>query len=308
MRPAIDAKDEKFDPLRDGRILEVLRKQNMEHCFVAHWSFGQEGEEEHKLSFPCGMAINSKGQFIIADTWDEKVKVFNSRGKFIDIFSLPGDVDHAAPQLRDIASDMNDNNYVLAKLPKPGREISDYFVYKFNNTGKLLHKFAVSRSDVPKRLTVHNKDKVMCLYSDHVDIHENAGQFVSRFGNFENAWDLTCGSDGRVMVLDSSNSVHIFSERGEHLSKIKHKGCTSSAKIAFHNLSGHIIIAYTEHLGCVNVWIYTKDGEFVRSTEIHTGIKSYLLRGLAVSRDGYIAVVSQQRGQAESKANVFIVC
>lgn len=63
MSPRVDAGEESIDPLCDERVVKVLHKQGMEHCFVeiATWPFGQEGEEDHRLKNSCGMAMNSKG-------------------------------------------------------------------------------------------------------------------------------------------------------------------------------------------------------------------------------------------------------
>ena len=49
--PLVDIGEEKVDPLRNERISKVLQRINMEHCCLL-WSFGQEGEEEHKLMDP----------------------------------------------------------------------------------------------------------------------------------------------------------------------------------------------------------------------------------------------------------------
>ena len=43
------------------KVDEVLKKQGMEHCCVKPWSFDQEGEEEHKLKWPRGIATNHRG-------------------------------------------------------------------------------------------------------------------------------------------------------------------------------------------------------------------------------------------------------
>ena len=60
----------------------MLQKQGMEHCCVP-WSFGQEGEKEHKLKVPMGIATNADRQFIIGGSSDKSVKVFDSSGKFV---------------------------------------------------------------------------------------------------------------------------------------------------------------------------------------------------------------------------------
>ena len=67
--PSVDTGGDTIDPLRDERIEKVLRKVGMTHCCVRRTpcTFGQEGEEEHKLKSPWGIASNADGQFIIAD-------------------------------------------------------------------------------------------------------------------------------------------------------------------------------------------------------------------------------------------------
>ena len=181
MWPAVDTGEEYVDPLRDRRIVEVLRKQGMDHCCVTPWLFGQEGNGKHKLIAPCGITINSNGQFIIADNGDKNMKVLDGRGQCIDHFSLHGNVDQDVVTWLDVASDMNDI-YLLVKLSKPsfrGYKSNDYFVYKVNDTGELLHKFSVDViGDLSLSLNlffnqyglrVDNKGKVM-FRSDIYDV------------------------------------------------------------------------------------------------------------------------------------------
>ena len=72
---------------------------------------------------------------------------------------------------------------------------------------------------------------------------------------------------------------------------------TGSCKgpIAFHQASEHVIVASAEpekeHL---HVEIYTRDGEFVRSTKIHEERIEYL-RGIAATLEGRIALVVREK-------------
>ena len=116
--PVIDTGKEKVEILWDERVTKVLRKQGMEHCCVTRWLFGQEGEEEHKLKDPTGIATNSSGQFIVADHLDRKVKLFDSSGKFVKHFSVPTDDVNTKLYIEDVDTDMNDNIYVMARLRK----------------------------------------------------------------------------------------------------------------------------------------------------------------------------------------------
>ncbi|XP_068731060.1 uncharacterized protein [Montipora capricornis] len=68
--PTIDIEDEKIDPRSDQRIAEVLKRLSIEHESFIVWSFGEDGEDDHKLNNPMGIAINADGEFIIADHFE----------------------------------------------------------------------------------------------------------------------------------------------------------------------------------------------------------------------------------------------
>ena len=91
------------------------------------------------------------------------------------------------------------------------------------------------------------------------------------------------------MVVDREDScVHIFSEDGVHLNKFKLQGHYDFPYIAFHRLTEHVVIA-GEATNARHVEIFTKDGEFVRSTQIHEK-RIYSIEGMTVTKDGRIAV------------------
>ncbi|XP_078378077.1 uncharacterized protein LOC144661251 isoform X3 [Oculina patagonica] len=297
--PAVDIGEEKVDPLRDERLTKVLRKQGMEHCCVTPWSFGQEGEEEHKLKQSCGIATNSSGQFIVGDCEDGNVKVFDSTGTFMSLFSLPKHDGDTKLYVHDVATDMNDNIYVLVKLEKPGAE-REYVVYEFNNTADLRHKFPVRDWGI---LKVTDIGKVLVLRNDNVvDVHDTDGQFVRSFGKdmFKLAHDITASNDGRVMIMDRYDGcVHIFSEYGDHINTFKLQGTEGSYwgyKIAFHRASEHVVVADKEPGKDLLVELYTKDhGEFVRRTQFHDEQIGDFIRGITVTTEGRIAVVYKEK-------------
>ena len=286
MWPAIDIGEDKVDPLRDEKVAEVLRKQGMEHCCVP-WSFGQEGEEEHKLKKPFGIATNSSGQFIVGDIND--VKMFDPRGHFIQHFSVPNDDVATKLYILDVATDNQDNIYVLVRYKKKtGSE--GLVVYEFSNTADLHHKFPVRGVDWG-RLTVTNS-QVLVLSGRSVSVYNTDGLFVRSFGEgtLKDAWDVTAANDGRVMVVDWDDfCVHIFSEDGVHLKTFKLQGRYWPPSIAFHRGNENVVIV-GEKEDLLHVEIFTKDGDFVRSTQIHEE-GSRLIERMTVSMDGRIAVL-----------------
>ena len=297
----IDTGEEKVDLLRDARVREILCKQGMENCSVP-WILGHDGEKEHRLNFPLDIATNSSGQYIVADS-DSTFKVYDSSGKFVQCFRLPPLIDDSGKELSiyhwvQLATDMNDNIYVLVE-EYSGED--QYWIFKFNKTADHHHKFRVRTMGCKVyqyTLSVSDSGTVMVLKSNlsqtHiVDVYETDGQFVCSFGEqiLTNSSDITTVSDGRVMVVQElSSRVHIFSEQGDHLKTFHLQISMVHSRIAFHRASQHVVVGGEDYdTDILHIEIYTKDGEFVRSTSVNMG-QSYTLKRMAVTTEGRIAV------------------
>ena len=302
--PCLIIGKDKVDPLRDERVAKVLHSQGMEHCCVP-WSFGQGSsfkvqgsfishiEEEHKLNDPRGIATNSSGQFIVADIND--VKMFDPNCHFMKHFSLPNDYVEAGLNICDVATDNKDNIYVLAGwMRKAGS--TEFVVYEFSNTADLHQKFPVKvfvRGQFRARLTVTNS-KVLVLSWSSVVVYDTDGLFVCSFGEgtLKSAYDITAANDGRVMIKDCDDScVHIFSEDGDYLDKFKLQGRYYYQRIAFHMLTEHVVIAGKNEQSVVVVEIFTKDGEFVRRTQIQEEGIDFGIKRITVTLGGRIALL-----------------
>ena len=69
------------------------------------------------------------------------------------------------------------------------------------------------------------------------------------------------------------------------------------SRIAFHRASQHVAVVGGEdyYTDILHIEIYTKDGEFVRSTPVNMG-QSYSMTGMAVTTEGRIAVATHLDG------------
>ena len=122
--PTINIEDEKIDPRSDQRIAKVLKKLSIEHESFIVWSFGEDGKDDHKLNNPMGIAINADGEFIIADHF-ETFKVFDNSGKFIYKCYPHVQTNDLGAKLLDVATDENNNTYVLDLLGQLGGNRSE---------------------------------------------------------------------------------------------------------------------------------------------------------------------------------------
>ena len=301
--PYVETGKEKVDPLRNERVVKTLTKQGNEHCCVTPWSFGQEGDEEHKLKNPWGIATNHRGQFLIADNWDKTVKVFDSNGKFDFRFNPQTDDADTELDILDVATAGEDDKiYLLVGLKKPGAEKWEREVQVFNKTADLQHKFPV-RSGYWGRLTVSSgkqRGRILLLTGDD-DVHvyeEPSGEFVCSFGGgvFKYAIDITATCDGRVMIVDlNDDSLYIFDVEGHQLGKfnIKHERDVYY-RIACHQASGHVVLAgHERETDRLTLAIYTVNGEFVRRIQLDEKVD--FVRGITVTVEGHIAVAYNEK-------------
>ena len=293
----IDTGEEKVDLLRDARVREILCKQGMENCSVP-WILDHD--------CPLDIATNSSGQYIVAADNDSTIKVYDSSGKFAQHVRFPPLIDDSGEDISiltkvvRLATDMNDNIYVLVEEM---RQEFPYCIFKFNKTADHHHKFRVRMAAYFDccELSVSDSGTVMILKRNWgktpiVDVYETDGQFVCSFGEqiLITSGDITTVSDGRVMVVQENRSrVHIFSEQGDHLNTFNLQISMGCLKVAFHRASQHVVVVGGKDYDTdiLHIEIYTKDGEFVRSTSVNMG-QSYYLIGMAVTTEGRIAVAT----------------
>ena len=303
--PSVDTGKETVDPLRDGRLVNVLTKQGMEHCCLL-WSFGHGGE--NKLKDPMGIATNTQGQFLVADYGDKTLKVFGPNGKFDFRFNPQTDDADTYLQVWDVAiAHVDENIYLLVKLKKRSLPWYEQLgevrqeVQVFNKTADLQHKFPVRTAKScmgGTRLTV-SSSKMLLLTNNVVDVYNLSGEFVCSFGEgvFKCARDITVTCDGRVMVLDPMNPdcfCYLFTVEGQQLAKFNvNIEQVRYYAIACHPTSEYVVFAGLALDTCrLKLAIYTVNGEFVRPIQLDEKLvlRHDQVRGISVTKEGHIAV------------------
>ena len=128
--------------------------------------------------------------------------------------------------------------------------------------------------------------------------HARNGSYVGSFseGIIESAEEITASKDGRVMVLDSDQSCHLFNVDGLHLANfsVNTQG-DHYYRISCHPVGEQVKVAGEEretHL--LIVAIYTVTGDFERKIQLNETLNQNFFEtqspALTVSQQGHITV------------------
>lgn len=96
-------------------------------------NFGGAGGKDGQMYKPHGLAVDSLGNYYVADSNNNRVEVFDKNGQFLRMIGKTANDTGAILTPRGLAIDSNDNLYVVAGMEDR--------VYCFNNKGDLLFTF-----------------------------------------------------------------------------------------------------------------------------------------------------------------------
>lgn len=223
--PCIKIGNEKVDPLRDSRVANTLRKQEMGHLCLA-WSFGQKGEtEDQKLQSAKSIATNSFGQFLVVD--GECVKIFDASGKFVKSFT-PSAENPSNQSIIAIATDLDDKMYVLFKEMQGRCPLAS--VYVFNRSTRFQSSFVVGYKFEARTMKVTGNHLLLVPgYFDPGNISNQRTLLSDEDRNYVVVVKGTkriaylsektlkeilyiTAADDCIMVLDISNNVFVFAD------------------------------------------------------------------------------------------------
>ncbi|XP_015771931.1 PREDICTED: uncharacterized protein LOC107350222 isoform X1 [Acropora digitifera] len=291
---AIKIGEKSINPLYSREVREVLDEAGMQQCCVQiEWSFGDKGEEGHRLSNPTRIAANTLGEFLVVDFADRAIKVFDSSGEFI--YKINPQVDDTVTNnlVSDVATDVNNNTYILVFLSESGTDRHE--VQVFTKT-EMCKKFPVR--DDSFYLTVSH-DRVFVASRRVIVVYDLNGIPVGRVGEGTLSYvrDIAAGSDGQIFVLNYSwgkhKIVYVFTEDGHQHNNFRvdsAQGDDPSLQLASYPSSEHIVVFSGFELTTrrLKLAMYRKDGVFNRLVTLAE--KVYNVNGIAVTNDGSVAI------------------
>lgn len=298
--PCVDTGEEQVDPLRDARVAEILRKQDMVHSFVPS-SLGRAGAREQRVSLPRSIASTTQGHYIVGDIGDRNVKAFDRSGKYLYSLECPGTDEHGSRNVVDVATDQEANVYVLVSR----RNESE--VYVFNRDGQYQRQFELNNGFRCHKVTVEDSMVLVLVVEKEaglpiatssgkanqtwIQVYDTNGVLVESFPDkCQRPCDLIATKHGSVMVLDNlSSCINVFSTKGKRLHQFE--VISFPEAIAFHEDSQQVIVASVNSKKRLHLSIYSQAGKFRRSVELDVEEEEYSIKGLAVNKEGRISVV-----------------
>ncbi|XP_078656564.1 tripartite motif-containing protein 3-like isoform X1 [Branchiostoma floridae x Branchiostoma belcheri] len=252
---------------------------------------GQKGSQQGQFDTPIDVAVRGD-RLYVADTWNQRVQVFDLSGKFCHSFSTSGNAASVAVQ--------TDGTIVVNSVKE---------MKKFSPSGKLLHKFplgeyctrpcglAVQRDG---RVVVADRDKhsIFLFEADGTLVKQVGGQGKGE-GQFDQPYFACVDKEDNIIVADKGNHhVQVFDRNLNYKHKFGQYGRQPQDMWAPHGVSadsrGNIVLA---NVGCTvdgvkhgkKLQVFRPDGTWV-STISSDGDKLNLPHGVAVTEDGHVFV------------------
>ena len=239
------------------------------------------------VSYPRGIAINSKQQLVVAEWGGKKVTVFDREGKKVRTITSEKFL-----HLLGVAVDEDDNIYVA--------DYGNSSILKFSKEGKLM-KVVGREGTRPGEFTeldlikVINDKLYVCdrgnyrvqILNTELEYVDSFGCYGDEDGQFNRPIDIAQDRAGNLYVSESfNNRVQVFDCKGQFLSTFSKKGAASKQI----NLPCGIFISSDQFVYvCENknkcVSVFKTSGEFVTSF----GQFSNLI-AIAIDDDGFVYV------------------
>ena len=252
------------------------------------------------LNRPWGVAVNQRGEIIVAEKGGHCTSIFSPNGEKIRKFGSRGSALGQFNEPCDVAVDGDGNilvvdrdNHRIQKFTGAGE-----FVTAVGQNGRKHLEFsfpsgiAVNHMNRKVYICDQNNHRIHILNAD-LTFFKSFGSYGSGDGQFNWPWDATFDSTGNVYVADwGRDCIQVFTAEGNFLRKFGKKGRGDGELNSPHVSIDLDDLVYVADLKNHRVSMFTSEGQFLRSF----GTKGAGLGqfsdpcGIAVDRDGLVYV------------------
>ena len=252
------------------------------------------------VKWPWGVAVNQRGEIIVAEGGGHCVSIFSPAGEKLRSFGSQGSGHGQFNQPRGVAVDDDGNILVV--------EESGCRIQKFTSTGKFTKAVGNREHNLlfylPVGIFIHplNKRIYVADRGNHrIQILNPDLTFSSSFGSpgsgngqFSYPWDVACDSTGNMYVADSANNrIQVFTAEGQFLKKFGKQG-RSNGELS--DPTGISIdsedVVYVTEQDNHRISVFTCEGKFLTSFGTRGSRPGQFAypRGIAVDKNGVVYV------------------
>ena len=217
------------------------------------------------LTWPYGIAFNSRGEAVISECGGHRVSIFDKRGQKIRTFGSRGDSPHQMKGPKGIAIDGTDNIYVS----------SDHKLQKFTSSGELIK--CVGREgrkegefDTPRGVTLYNNQVYVCDRNNHriqvfdLDLNfvRSIGSHGTGRGEFHGPYDVKFDTAGNMYVAEFGNKrVQVMDISGHFIRSFGQEGEGKLVRPSALHIADKFV--YVSDLSSNCIVVYETSGQFV---------------------------------------------
>lgn len=254
-----------------------------------------------KMKGPCGVALNRKGEIIVAEGRGDRVSIFSPTGDKLYSFGTCGSAEGEFSSPCAVVTDEIGNIFVvdgcnnrIQKFAPDGQ-----FLAVAGNRGignlQFCEPDGIAINPANKKIYVvdNNTHRVQILNQD-LSFHSMFGSKGCEGDHLYYPWGVACSCNGDVYVTDSGNCcVKVFSAGGQFLREFGSKG----------NAQGHLkwptgicvtgnSTVYVSDYGNHRVSVFTSGGYFLKCFgRKGTSREEFgYLRGVSVDKNGLIYI------------------
>ena len=253
------------------------------------------------LNGPWGVAVNQRGEIIVAEYNGNCISIFSPSGEKVRAFGSKGSAQRLFNGPRGVAVD-GDGNILVA-------DESNHRIQKFRGDGKFLtvvgqigNKLLEFSNPVGAAVNHRNRKVYICDRGNHqiqilnadLTFSSSFGSYGSGTGQFNYPWDVALDRTENVYVADSKGyCIQVFTAEGKFLRKFGKKG-SGDGELNFPtgvSIDCDDIVYVTD---CYNnrVSMFTSEGQFLRSFGTYGKGPGQFYKPcrIAVDRDGLVYV------------------
>ena len=252
------------------------------------------------LNRPRGVAVNQRGEIIVAEYRGHCVSIFSSIGEKIRTFGCLGSAQGQFNEPCGVAVDGDGNilvvdecNHRIQNFTAGGK----FLTTVGRNGSKPLFSYptgvAVNHRNRKVYICDNNNNRIQILNAD-LTFSSSFGSQGSGDGQFNYPWDVALDSTGNVYVADSDgHRIQVFTSEGKFLRKFGKKG-SGDGELNWPSsvsIDSDDIVYVTEHNNH-RVSMFTSEGQFLRSFGTKGEGPGQFNKpcGIAVDRDGLVYV------------------